>query len=151
MMKIPDCAVRHTWLVTGTSRALHFIGSTMRKCFVFWGDILNYGPRKRDKFLKDSGLERDRRTSQMRWPVRLSLSVETVIRRWTRCCWTFPSCPITPCWWIMENVSFSPILICIPAKFDASRLPKEGSIVFITPTGGNLNGAIYSGLQYRLH
>ena len=99
------------------------------------GDILNYGPR--------NGIPQglDRKGSQnvsMRWPVRLSPSVETVIRRWTRCCWTFPSCPITPCWWIMENVSFSPTDIST-MRTDCRR---EGSIVFfmVTPTGGNLNG-----------
>lgn len=69
------------------------------------GDILNYGPR--NGYLKDLTRKGSQNVS-MRWPVRLSPSVETVIRRWTRCCWTFPSCPITPCWWIMENVSFSP-------------------------------------------
>ena len=54
------------------------------------------------------------------------------------CCWTFPSCPITPCWWIMENVSFSPTDIST-MRTDCRR---EGSIVFfmVTPTGGNLNG-----------
>ena len=90
------------------------------------GDILNYGPRKGSQNVS------------MRWPVRLSPSVETVIRRWTRCCWTFPSCPITPCWWIMENVSFSPTDIST-MRTDCRR---EGSIVFfmVTPTGGNLNG-----------
>ena len=91
------------------------------------GDILNYGPR--------NGIPQN---VSMRWPVRLSPSVETVIRRWTRCCWTFPSCPITPCWWIMENVSFSPTDIST-MRTDCRR---EGSIVFfmVTPTGGNLNG-----------
>ena len=96
------------------------------------GDILNYGPR--------NGIPQglDPQGIAMRWPVRLSPSVETVIRRWTRCCWTFPSCPITPCWWIMENVSFSPTDIST-MRTDCRR---EGSIVFfmVTPTGGNLNG-----------
>ena len=99
------------------------------------GDILNYGPR--NGYLKDLTRKGSQNVS-MRWPVRLSPSVETVIRRWTRCCWTFPSCPITPCWWIMENVSFSPTDIST-MRTDCRR---EGSIVFfmVTPTGGNLNG-----------
>ena len=88
-------------------------------------------------YLKDLTRKGSQNVS-MRWPVRLSPSVETVIRRWTRCCWTFPSCPITPCWWIMENVSFSPTDIST-MRTDCRR---EGSIVFfmVTPTGGNLNG-----------
>lgn len=99
------------------------------------GDILNYGPRNGIP----QGLDpKGSQNVSMRWPVRLSPSVETVIRRWTRCCWTFPSCPITPCWWIMENVSFSPTDIST-MRTDCRR---EGSIVFfmVTPTGGNLNG-----------
>ena len=96
------------------------------------GDILNYGPR--------NGIPQglDPKGIAERLNVRLSPSVETVIRRWTRCCWTFPSCPITPCWWIMENVSFSPTDIST-MRTDCRR---EGSIVFfmVTPTGGNLNG-----------
>ena len=87
------------------------------------GDILNYGPGT--GYLKDLTRKGSQNVS-MRWPVRLSPSVETVIRRWTRCCWTFPSCPITPCWWIMENVSFSPTDIST-MRTDCRR---EGSIVF---------------------
>lgn len=76
--------------------------------------------------------------ASMRWPARLSPSVETVTRRWTRCCLTFPSCSITPCWWITENVSFSPTDIST-MRTDCRR---EGLTAFfmVTHTGGNLNG-----------
>ena len=95
------------------------------------GDILNYGPRNGiPQGLDPKGIAE--RLNAM------AGEIVAVIRRWTRCCWTFPSCPITPCWWIMENVSFSPTDIST-MRTDCRR---EGSIVFfmVTPTGGNLNG-----------
>ena len=99
------------------------------------GDILNYGPRNGiPQGLDPKGIAE--RLNAMAGEI-VAIR-ETVIRRWTRCCWTFPSCPITPCWWIMENVSFSPTDIST-MRTDCRR---EGSIVFfmVTPTGGNLNG-----------
>ena len=90
-------------------------------------------------YLKDL-IRRGLQNVLMRWPVKLWPSVETVIRRWTRCCWTFPFCPITSCWQITENVSFLPTDMSI-MRTDCR---KENLTVFFMaiPTGGNLNGRI---------
>lgn len=127
-------------------QVLAFIGSNNAECFVFWEISWIMVPGT--GYLKDLTRKGSQNVS-MRWPVRLSPSVETVIRRWTRCCWTFPSCPITPCWWIMENVSFSPTDIST-MRTDCRR---EGSIVFLWshPPVETWTDWAYSGLQYRLH
>ena len=64
------------------------------------GDILNYGPRNGlPEGLDPKGIAE--RLNAMAGEI--VLYAETATRKWTRCCWTFPSCPITPCWWIMET------------------------------------------------
>ena len=90
------------------------------------GDILNYGPRNGiPQGLDPKGIAE-----------RLNAMAGEIVAIRGNCDSEVDQ--ITPCWWIMENVSFSPTDIST-MRTDCRR---EGSIVFfmVTPTGGNLNG-----------
>ena len=100
------------------------------------GDILNYGPRNGiPQGLDPKGIA-ERLNAMAGEIVAIRGNCDSEVDQMLL---DFPILSdITPCWWIMENVSFSPTDIST-MRTDCRR---EGSIVFfmVTPTGGNLNG-----------